>query len=227
MALTYALENEVARITFDDGKVNAVTFEVIENMRSFLDRTRREAGAVVISGRDGCFCAGFDLKAMKDSADSLRLVRAGFELCIDLLEYPLPVVMAATGHAMAMGAFLLLAGDKRVGAEGDFKIGLNETRIGFVLPPAAMILARARLSVTWLPRSLLNAEILSPPQAMTAGFLDSLSEPDRVVSEAVTQARELAGLHAGAFRGTKKQLYAGLIQSLRTSLDQTFVLTAD
>jgi len=227
MALEYALEDSVARITFDDGKVNAVSFEIIESMKNCLDQARREAAAVVIAGREGCFCAGFDLKTMKDPADALCLVRAGFELCIDFLEYPLPVVMAATGHAMAMGAFLLLAADKRMGAEGNFKFGLNETRIGFVLPPSALALARARLSPIWLARSLLNAEIFSPSQAMTAGFLDSLSVPERVVSAAITQAHDLAGLHAGAFRATKKQMYADLIRTLRASLNQDFVLVAD
>ncbi len=224
---SYHLDETVALITLDDGKVNAVSFTVLDVLQQQLDRAAGEARAVVITGRKGCFCAGFDLQTMQNPADAVRLVKAGFKLCAALLEFPLPVVMAATGHAMAMGAFLLLAADKRLGAEGEFKIGLNETRIGFIVPTVALALARARLLTTWMPRSVLNAEILSPSLAVQAGFLDTLHDPGSLLRAALTEARGLGELKPDAFRETKRRVYGETVRAIRDLLEQDIVLTAE
>jgi len=64
---------------------------------------------------------------MRQGAETVRsLVTAGAELALRLYGFPRPVVAACTGHAIAMGALLLLCADARLGTEGDFKIGLNE-----------------------------------------------------------------------------------------------------
>src|SRR5713101_2236105 len=131
----YRLEEKVAVIEMDDGKVNAISHSVIEA----LDRAEREAKAIVLSGRAGRFSGGFDLGVMRGGAEQARaLVGKGAELALRLYGFSLPVVIACTGHAIAMGAVLLLSGDTRLGAEGDFKIGLNEVSIGLALPPFAM-----------------------------------------------------------------------------------------
>ncbi len=224
MHTTYQLEETVAIITLDDGKVNAVSFDLLDTLKQYFDQAAQEARAVVLCGRTGCFCAGFDLQSMQNPADATRLVETGFSLCVDLLEYPLPVVMAATGHSMAMGAFLLLAADKRIGAGGTFKIGLNETRIGIVIPPFAMALARARLAPTWLTRSVLNAEILTPSQAVQAGFFDTITPPEAVMQDALTEARNLGELHPAAFQETKQLVYGDSVRTMRSLMEQDFTL---
>jgi len=72
------------------------------------------------------------------------LVSKGAELIVRLYSFPLPVVVAAEGHSIAMGAIMLLAADLRIGKDADTKYGLNETAIGMVLPPFGMELAKAR-----------------------------------------------------------------------------------
>ncbi|HUN31199.1 MAG TPA: enoyl-CoA hydratase-related protein [Trebonia sp.] len=94
---------------------------------------------VLIEGRDGVFSAGFDLPVLRNGGpDALTMLRSGFELAARLLEFPQPVVIACTGHAVAMGVFLLLCGDYRVGATGPFKITANEVAIGLTMPRAAV-----------------------------------------------------------------------------------------
>jgi len=203
--VSYELQGRVAVIAIDDGKANAVTHELAEGLRSGLDRARSEAGAVVIAGRPGRFSAGFDLAVMTASAEGARnLLRAGAEVALDIFEFPMPVVIASTGHALAMGAILLLAADYRIGAEGTFKIGLNEVAIGMPVPSFAVELARNCLTTKAFTVAINHAEVYDPAGAVTAGYLDETVAPDDVIAASIAHAAELAErLRAGAFAATR------------------------
>ncbi|MBU6330754.1 MAG: crotonase/enoyl-CoA hydratase family protein [Acidobacteria bacterium] len=203
--ISYELRERVALITIDDGKANAVTHTLAAELREALARARNEAGAVVIAGRPGRFSAGFDLAVMTSGAEQARdLLRAGAEVALDIFEFPMPVVLAVTGHALAMGAILLLAADHRIGAEGAFKIGLNEVAIGMPVPSFAVELARECLTTTAFTTAINHAQIYDPPGAVTAGYLNAVVPADAVVDAAVAHAAELADrLRSGAFAVTR------------------------
>ena len=213
----HRLEEKVAVIEMDDGKVNAISRSMIDALNRALDRAEKEAKAIVLRGRTGRFSGGFDLGAMRGGAEQARaLVGGGAELALRLYAFPLPVVIACTGHAIAMGAVLLLSGDTRLGAEGDFKIGLNEVSIGLALPPFAMRLAEARLSKRHLVRATLEAEIYAPSRAVDAGFLDRVTSPEGLAVEALAEANRLAALDPLAFQATKVGLRSDTIARIRT-----------
>lgn len=220
--ISYELRERVALITIDDGKANAVTHTLAAELREALARARTEAGAVVIAGRPGRFSAGFDLAVMTSGAEQARdLLRAGAEVALDIFEFPMPVVLAVTGHALAMGAILLLAADHRIGAEGAFKIGLNEVAIGMPVPSFAVELARECLTTTAFTTAINHAQIYDPPGAVTAGYLNAVVPADAVVDAAVAHAAELADrLRSGAFavtrtncRGAAASLIASKLES--------------
>jgi enoyl-CoA hydratase len=64
------------------------------------------------------------------------MVKAGAELALRLMSFPMPMVGVLEGHAFPMGTFLLLACDVRLGASGEHRMGLNEVAIG--IPPAGI-----------------------------------------------------------------------------------------
>src|SRR5690606_14639635 len=100
---------------------------------------------LLISGRSGCFSAGYNLKVMQAGGEPRRQLRAaGDRLTLQLLEHPAPVVMACDGHALAKAALLLLCADYRFGSHGDFRIGLNETAIGMPMPATGLALTQQR-----------------------------------------------------------------------------------
>ncbi len=209
----------VLLVHLDDGKANALSPTLIEGLHAVLDRAEKEAGAVLLAGRPGRFSAGFDLATMGAGADAARaLVTAGAELLLRLLEFPRPLVAACTGHALAAGALLLLASDTRLGARGAFKIGLNEVAIGMRLPIFAVEMARARLAPPHFTRAVLQAEIYAPEGALEAGFLDRLTEPERLLEAAREEAMRLAGLPAAAFAGTKRLARGDLVARVRETL---------
>ena len=148
----------------------------------------------------------------------MQMIRGGAELATRLYQFPLPVVAAVTGHALAMGAVLLLAIDERIAAEGEAKIGLNETAIGMTLPDFALILARERLAPTPLSRATANAEIYDPRGAVEAGYLDRVVPADQLAEETFARASALATLDATAHRITKQRLRQAALTELAGSL---------
>jgi len=207
-AVEYSRTDEIATLRIDDGKANAMSAPVIAEINDGLDRAAREARAVVIRGRDGVFSGGFDLKVIRGNDEALKATmrKAGMELLKRLYLSPQPIILAVTGHAVAMGALLTLAADWRVGLSGEFRIGLNETSIGLPLPIAGLELARDRLAPTALQRATINAERFSPADAVAVGYLDQaveMSDFDSAVTEA---ASRLGALDSTAFAETKRRV---------------------
>lgn len=215
-----AVEDDVAVVTLDDGKANAVSHEVIDLVHAALDRALEDARAVVVAGRPGRFSAGFDLKVMGAGDQPMQdLVLAGAGLFLRLYGHPQPVVAACTGHALAGGAIMLLVADTRIGAAGDFKVGLNEVGIGMTLPAFAVELARDRIRPQLLTAATAQGRVFDPHGAADAGYLDRVVEPDETLRAAVEEATRLAALRPAAVAGTKRRLRAATIQRCRATLD--------
>jgi len=218
--VSYELRDRVAIITVDDGKANAVTHRMAADLIDGLDRAEAEAGAVVIAGRPGRFSAGFDLSVMTSSTDAARdLLRAGAEVSLRIHGLRIPVVLASTGHALAMGAILLMAADVRIGARGTYKIGLNEVAIGMPVPRFAIALARTSLATTSLNAALNLATVYDPEGAVVAGYLDELADDGEVVDHAITRAAALAeSLNPTAFATTREYLRGDGLAAMHDAL---------
>lgn len=215
----YELRDGIAVITMDDGKANALSHAVIDALHACLDRAAREASAVLLTGREKRLSGGFDLTVMTSSPGATRnLVTAGAELMLRLYTFRRPVVVACTGHALAAGAILLLVADARIGAEGEFKIGLNEVAIHLTLPIFAMELARDRLSKRHFTAAVTQARIYDPIAAKDAGYLDATARPEQLFDAALEQARRLAALPDPAFRDTKQRERAATVRLIRETL---------
>ena len=217
MAFNLAINNDIAVITFDDGKVNAVGFTLIEQFNNALDEAEKDAKAVVLHGGEGKFCGGFDLSVMKsgDKDKQHELVSKGADLIVRLYSFPIPVIVAAEGHSIAMGAIMLMASDLRIGKDADTKYGLNETAIGMVLPPFGMELAKARLANTSQTEALLFSRIYQGNEAVKAGFLDAAVPQEKVLATAMGYAEQLKMLPSQAFAASKLQLRKETLEKMK------------
>lgn len=217
---TYELTENIAVLTIDDGKANAFGPSMIATVDRLLDQALAEAKAVVVTGRPGIFSGGFDLNVIRggdpDAAQAMRV--AGTRLMMRLYGLPLPLVVAASGHAIALGAFCLLTADYRVGADGEFRIGLNETAIGMSLPPFALMLAKERLSKRYLTRATMAATMFSPREAADAGFLDAVVSSDDLRERALEVGRSFLKLDVAAYvavkRGLREESIARVVNEL-------------
>jgi enoyl-CoA hydratase len=218
--VTYLLEGSIATITMDDGKVNALSPRMLAALSGALDRAQRDHAVVVLAGRPGVFSAGFELPVLSaGGADARKMLRSGFELAHRLLSFPMPIVAACSGHALAMGAFLLLSSDHRIGAEGAFKIGANEVAIGLTMPRAAIQICRQRLATTHFDRSVINAEIYAPGAAVAAGFFDEVAAPEKLTASARETALRLAKLNLAAHAATKMRVRDAMLGALSRAIE--------
>lgn len=219
MTINVKIENNVALITMDDGKVNAINFELMDALNAALDRAEKEAKAIVLTGRPDRFSAGFDLKAFTGFTrdDAARLLDRASGLVLRLFAGPLPSIAACNGHAIAMGAFLLLACDTRIGVQGDYKIGANETLTNMRLPVFAVELLRERISKKYLTRATVQAEIYDPAGAAKAGFLDAICEEEQLLPQAMALAAQLAAM-PGAYSWNRAALRQGAVERIRASI---------
>jgi enoyl-CoA hydratase len=225
-SVTYELDGAVAVIRLDDGKVNTIPPATVEALSAAVDRAEAEAGAILIVGRDGKLSAGFDLEVMTSGVEAMRsLVGSGARLLMRLYGSPLPVVVACTGHALAMGALLLLAADSRIGADRPAKIGLNEVAIGMGLPVFAVELARDRLDPRSFTRSVIQGQVFDAASAVDVGYLDRLTPADEVEQVALEEARALAELRRGAVRETKTRARGEMIERVLAGLDADMAAT--
>lgn len=200
----YELTRDIAVLRMDDGKANALSYAMMDELDAALDRAATEAKAVVLTGRAGKFCAGFDLKTMMTGPkEAQALVRRGGALLMRLYTLAQPLVIASSGHALAGGALVVLTADHRITAEGPYKIGLNEVQIGMPVPVLAMELARDRLEPRHFTRATLFAEIVDPAGALRAGWVDEVAPEAELLERALEAAVRLATLPAHAFALTK------------------------
>ena len=195
-AVTTERRDAVLVVHLDDGKANALSFDVIAAINAAIDEAEadEEIRALVLHGRPGKFSAGFDLGVMfgDDMSDIIRLVADGGALVHRLYGSSVPVVAASTGHALAAGALVLLACDVRIAGDVDAKVGLNEVAIKMVLPDWALTIAIDRLSKRHLQRALANARITTPRDAVDVGFVDEVVAEGGELDRAVAVAAELA-----------------------------------
>lgn len=217
----YEREGPVARITMDDGKVNALSPGLLTQLDDAFSRAEADGVVVVLSGRAGVFSAGFDLPTLRaGGAGAAVMLRAGFELAERILSFPAPVVISCTGHAIAMGVFLVLSGDYRIGVAGPYKITANEVAIGLTMPGAAVEICRQRLSPAHFNRATVIAEVFSPHDAVDAGFLDRLVDAAEIDDAVGMAAARLAQLDRAAHAATKLRARKLALEAIRDAIQR-------
>jgi enoyl-CoA hydratase len=217
---SYELQDGVATIAMDDGKVNVLSNEMLAEVNGALDRAVADRAVVILTGRPGIFSAGFNLPVLQTGGpDARAMLNSGFELAERLLSFPTPVVIACPGHAIAMAAFLLLSGDYRIGTAGPYRIVANEVAIGLTMPKTAIELCRQRLTPAHFVRAVTLSEVYSPDGAIAAGFLDQVAPPDGLDEAAHEVASRLATLAPEAYTVTKRRATHDTLAAVHAALE--------
>lgn len=219
--VSYKLEDGIATLTLTNGKVNAVSPDVIDAFNKALDQAEQDKAVVIITGQPGILSGGYDLKEMmKGPQNALDLVAKGSTMARRMLSHPFPIIVACSGHAVAKGAFILLSADYRVGIDGPFNIGLNEVQIGMTMHHVGIELARDRLTKAVFQRSVVNGEMFNPQAAKEAGFLDAVvATPDELMPAALAMAQQLKKINMNAHTKTKLKVRKSLLDTLAEAIE--------
>lgn len=218
--ISYQLEDGIATLTLNNGKVNAISPDVIAAFNAALDQAVQDRAVVIITGQPGILSGGYDLKVMTSGPqNAVALVTAGSTLARRMLSHPFPIIVACPGHAIAKGAFILLSADYRIGVEGPFNIGLNEVQIGMTMHHAGIELARDRLRKSAFQRSVINGEIFNPQGAVDAGFLDKVVPTEELMATAVAVAQQLKKINMTAHKNTKLKVRKAFLETLDKAIE--------
>jgi enoyl-CoA hydratase len=220
--LSYDLTDDVATIHLDDGKANAFSNLMFDAVNAAMDRADTEAKIIVIRGRDGIFSAGYNLKELMLGGDTaVQLVKRGSDFAVRMMETPKPIIVAGDGHVIALGAFLFLAADYRIGKNGPFQVGLPETANGLPMHNFGRELAMPRLSQRHFSRAFINGEMFTPDSAVEVGYLDeSVDDVDAAIAARIAFFKTIS-LNAFAINKPRghQTLMPGLKQAIQDDLD--------
>ena len=219
--ISYQLDDGIATLTLSNGKVNAISPDVIAAFNAALDRAEQDKAIVIITGQPGILSGGYDLKVMTSGPqNAINLVAAGSTLARRMLAHPFPIIVACPGHAVAKGAFILLSADYRIGVEGPFSIGLNEVQIGMTMHHVGIELARDRLRKSAFHRSVINGEMFEPQGAVDAGFLDKVVPAEQLMATAQAVAQQLKKINMSAHKNTKLKVRQALLDTLAQAIER-------
>jgi enoyl-CoA hydratase len=218
--VSYELEDGIATLALNNGKVNALSPAVFEALNSAFDRAEQDRAVVILTGQPGILSGGYDLKVMTSSPENaIALVSVGSTFSRRMLAHPFPIIVACPGHAIAKGAFLLLSADYRIGVEGAFNIGLNEVQIGMTMHHSGIEIARDRLTKPAFQRSVINGEIFNPQAALDAGFLDKVVPAGELMVVAKATATQLKKINMTAHKNTKLTARKALLETLDRAIE--------
>lgn len=196
---------------------NALNHDLLEALLSARQQACDDgARGLILSGREGMFCAGIDVPELlgQDRASMRRFWGLLFDVARSLASSPVPVVAALTGHSPAGGTVLATHCDYRIGAAGTFKMGFNEVQVGLPLPPAFM---RAFADIIGSRKArLLGSEgrMVEMGEALELGLVDELAPAEEVVARSREYLDGLLSLPPIAMNSTRLIGKAHLLEAL-------------
>ena len=207
---TLKKEDNISTITLDDGKANVFSSEMSKQVNACLDQVETESGCLIITGKEGMFSAGLDLKTIQggDIEKIQEMSVSAFKLLARIFSFPRPVIAACSGHGIALGTFLLCCCDYRIGVKGEFMLGANEMRTNMVIPTPILELIKFRVNDSHKYRAVLGAEMYSLTDAQDAGLIDEVVNQDELISVAIEKAKDLATMGHPSYSLTKELFIA-------------------
>ena len=186
--------------------VNALNTDFVSLLTQSLNEASTECGAVILSGQDGMFCAGLDVVELiqLDREDMTNFWSAFFRLLESVACSPIPVACAITGHSPAGGAVISMLCDYRVMSRGNYLIGLNETRVGLIIPRVLQNAMARLVGPRTAEHMLVNGAMVNPEEALRTGLIDALENDfDATIRNAHQWCDQLLALPPQAMLGNR------------------------
>jgi enoyl-CoA hydratase/carnithine racemase len=228
--IRYEVHDRVATITIDrPEKRNAMTFAVLHEFEAAVRRAGADdaAGAVVVTGAGGAFCAGTDLTDLADTPTGERGRRASSSpasagvgdaaprrVAWPLVACPKPVIAAVDGPAVGMGAEFATQCDVRI-ASSRARFGWVFVLRGLVADTGAGTFLLPRLvGPTAALRLLLSGETIDAAEAQRLGFVTAVVAPDDLPAAADAEARRYLDASPFAVQRMKELVYGAMFRSV-------------
>jgi len=219
--INFHIENDIATIELNDGKANVMSLAMTTEIIEALDEAIENAKVTILKGAGKRFSAGFDLTVFKEGSkqEQNEMSISGFNMLYRLYSHPQPLIAVCNGHAIGLGAFLLLCSDTRIGVSGDYKIGLPETAIGMPFTPVLMSLLRQQVTPTSITAAALQSHRQNPEQAIESNFLDKVVDAKDIEATIQTLAAQLMQLPTKQYAENKLIIRAEALAEMKADLE--------
>ncbi|MEL0208336.1 MAG: crotonase/enoyl-CoA hydratase family protein [Gammaproteobacteria bacterium] len=219
---TLSKENDISIIKLDDGKANAFSYDMLSQVNDLLKKVPRDSGALVITGREGLFSGGFDLKTLAtgDMEKITKMVQLGYRLLLELFSFDRPIVAAVSGHSIALGLFVTCSADYRIAIDGKYVCQANEVRNNMDIPTQIMEIIRARVNKKYFYSAVYHSDAYSVQDSIEVGYIDEVVSEDQFMKRVMEKAKELATLPHPFYANTKKTAQDDVRQKIADAIDK-------
>jgi len=220
--VTLSKENDISIIKLDDGKANAFSYDMLSQVNDLLKKVPRDSGALVITGREGLFSGGFDLKTLAtgDMEKITKMVQLGYRLLLELFSFDRPIVAAVSGHSIALGLFVTCSADYRIAIDGKYVCQANEVRNNMDIPTQIMEIIRARVNKKYFYSAVYHSDAYSVQDSIEVGYIDEVVSEDQFMKRVMEKAKELATLPHPFYANTKKTAQDDVRQKIADAIDK-------
>ena len=219
---TLSKENDISIIKLDDGKANAFSYDMLSQVNELLTKVPRDSGALVITGREGLFSGGFDLKTLAtgDMEKITKMVQSGYRLLLELFSFDRPIVAAVSGHSIALGLFVTCSADYRIAIDGKYICQANEVRNNMDIPTQIMEIIRARVNKKYFYSAVYHSDAYPVQDSIEVGYIDEVVSEDQFMQRVMEKAKELATLPHPFYANTKKTAQDEARQKIGDAIDK-------
>lgn len=220
-------ENDISIIKLDDGKANAFSFEMLTQVNALLAQVPKDSGALVITGRDGLFSGGFDLKTLAtgDMEKITMMVQLGYRLLLELYSFDRPIIAAVSGHAIALGLFVTCSADYRIAIDGQYVCQANEVRNNMDIPPQIMEILKARVNKNYFYPAVFHSDTYSVQDSIAVGYIDEVVSAEKFMDRVMEKANELASLPHPFYANTKQSAQEDVREKIAEAIKKYEQLT--
>lgn len=220
-------ENDISIIKLDDGKANAFSFEMLTQVNALLAQVPKDSGALVITGRDGLFSGGFDLKTLAtgDMEKITTMVQLGYRLLLELYSFDRPIIAAVSGHAIALGLFVTCSADYRIAIDGQYVCQANEVRNNMDIPPQIMEILKARVNKNYFYPAVFHSDTYSVQDSIAVGYIDEVVSAEKFMDRVMEKANELASLPHPFYANTKQSAQEDVREKIAEAIKKYEQLT--
>jgi enoyl-CoA hydratase len=224
---TLSKEGDISIIKLDDGKANAFSYDMLSQVNELLAKVPRDSGALVITGREGLYSGGFDLKTLAtgDMEKITKMVQLGYNLLLELFSFDRPIVAAVSGHSIALGLFVTCSADYRIAIDGKYVCQANEVRNNMDIPTQIMEILKARVNKKYFYPAVYHSDAYSVQESIEVGFIDEVVSKDQFMERVMEKAKELATLPHPFYANTKKTAQEDVRQKIADAIEKYENLT--
>lgn len=211
-------------------KRNAINDDMRADLIRALDWADRspDVAALVITGRGKGFCAGGDIAAMRErlSAPAGRVGINGWQrqrrthhLLTMLHDLPKPTIAAVNGAAAGLGADLALCCDFVIGAR-DATFVMSYVLRGLIPDGGGMYFLPRRVGLARAKELIFSGRMIDAQEALRINMIESVSDPDRLIDDAVAMAQSMTVGSADALALAKSIMN----ESFESTAEEIFAL---